>query len=58
MVCTGFDEDYVRGVIRQGLHDAKGCCVHVLLKDVETVQGDISRLARWVRTVREVTEEN
>ena len=56
MVCTGFDEDYVRGYIRQGLHDAKGCHVHVLLKDVETVQGDISRLSRWVRAVRAVIE--
>ncbi|MFH0964647.1 MAG: hypothetical protein V2A58_11635 [Planctomycetota bacterium] len=57
MVCCGFDENRVRRIIRKGLESLKGCCVHVCLKDVETVEGDPSRLSRWVRLVRSITEE-
>jgi hypothetical protein len=30
-------------------------CIH--LKDIETVEGDPSRLARWVRIVRSISDE-
>ena len=52
MVCCGWDEGRVRRAIRQGLDVCAGNVAHVLLKDIETVQGDPTRLARWVRVVR------
>jgi hypothetical protein len=36
---------------------ARGCHVTIHLKDVETVQGDPGRLARWVRIVRSITDD-
>jgi hypothetical protein len=56
MVCTGWDEARVRRVIRDGLDVCRGQYLHVNLKDIETVQGDPGRLARWTRIVREVAE--
>jgi len=32
--------------------------VDITLKDIETVQGDPTRLRRWVEVVREVIEES
>lgn len=34
----------------------RGCPVHIHLKDMEILQGDPSRLARWVKIAREVSE--
>lgn len=56
MVCCGWDADRVRTIIRHGLDVGRGCAVHILLKDVETLQGAPDRLARWVRIVRDVME--
>jgi hypothetical protein len=57
MVCAGWDEDRVRRVIRQGLEVSRGTHVHVCLKDIETVQGNLQRLARWTEIAREIAEE-
>ena len=59
MVCAGWSEQRIRKIIGEGLQAcrANGCCVHVHLKDIETVQGDTSRLARWTRIVRELADE-
>ena len=54
MVCAGWDEARIRRIIRDGLAACRGGFVHIHLKDVETVQGDPTRLARWTRLVREV----
>jgi hypothetical protein len=54
MVCTDWDEGRIRSVLREGLTASRGCFAHVHLKDVETVQGETDRLARWVNIVREV----
>jgi hypothetical protein len=54
MVCCGWDADRVRIIIRHGLDVSRGCAVHILLKDVETLQGEPDRLARWVQIVRDV----
>lgn len=55
MVCAGWDETRIRKIIRDGVKSCKGLALHIHLKDVETVQGDVSRLARWVKIVREET---
>jgi len=59
MVAYGWDEDRVRGILREDLTACQrnGCIVDVTLKDVETVQGDPERIVRWVRIVREVADE-
>jgi hypothetical protein len=57
MVCCQFDEGLIRRIIRAGLEAARGCRVHIHLKDIETVQGDPGRLARWVKIVRQVADE-
>jgi hypothetical protein len=56
MVCCGFDPEHIRKVIKQALEDAKGCCVDITLKDVQTVQGQPERLAAWVKVVRSVAD--
>jgi len=56
VICCGFDEAKVRRIIREGLEATRGCHVHVHLKDIETVEGDITRLTRFVQIVREEAE--
>ncbi len=53
MVSTHFDEARVRRIIGEGLKAFRGGRMHINLKDVETVQGQPERLARWVQIVRE-----
>ncbi len=57
MVSSGFNEDLINQIIRNGLKKAKGCIVHIHLKDIETIEGDLSRLSKWVRIVRNVTDK-
>ncbi len=56
-ICCGFNEDLIRADIRRGLQAAKGCRLHIHLKDIETVEGDPSRLARWVDIVRQTIDQ-
>ncbi|MHB9130565.1 MAG: uroporphyrinogen decarboxylase/cobalamine-independent methonine synthase family protein [Armatimonadota bacterium] len=56
MVCYGFDEEKIRTIIRDGMEASKGCHVTIHLKDIETVEGDPDRLAKWVQIVRSVTD--
>ena len=58
MVCTDWNEAKVRQIIRDALAACRGQYLHIHLKDVETMQGDNDRLARWVRVVRETCEEH
>jgi hypothetical protein len=53
MMCCGFDEAKIRRILRENLEAMRGCHVHIHLKDIETVEGDITRLTRWVEIVRE-----
>jgi hypothetical protein len=57
MICCGFDEGLIRRMIRDGMEAAKGCIVSIHLKEIETVEGDPTRLKRWVRIVREVADD-
>ncbi len=54
-VCCGFDEAKIRGILRHAMSVTKGNIVQIHLKDVETVEGDPSRMRRWVEIVREET---
>ncbi len=56
MVCCGYNEARVRRIIGDGLAACRGGFPHIHLKDVETVEGDVTRLTRWVRLVRNIAE--
>lgn len=56
MVCCGYDESRVRRIIGEGLSVCRGGFPHIHLKDIETVEGDVTRLTRWVRLVRRIVE--
>ena len=58
MVCSGFDEAQIRRIIREGLSICKGLHLHLHLKDIETVEGEPDRLARWARIVKEEVEKS
>jgi hypothetical protein len=51
----GWDEGRVRRILRRDLDACRGCCVDITLKDVETVQGELQRVRRFVQIVRELT---
>lgn len=55
MVAYGYDDALVRRTLRDahGAFRANGCRYDVCLKDVETVEGDPTRLKRFVQAVRE-----
>lgn len=57
MVCYGYDEGKIRRLIGDGLAACRGGYPHIHLKDIETVQGDVSRLTRWVRLIRDISQE-
>ncbi|MBM3497527.1 MAG: hypothetical protein FJX74_02545 [Armatimonadetes bacterium] len=57
MVCAAWDEERIRRIIGEGLRAARGTNLHLHLKDIETVQGEPTRLRRWVEVVRSVIDE-
>jgi hypothetical protein len=59
MVSFGFDEERIRRILRRDLDPcrANGCHVDIILKDVQTVQGDTDRVRKWVATTRAVVDE-
>ena len=56
VVSHGFDEQRIRRIIRQGLMDSRGCHVEIMLKEMITIEGDISRLFKWTEIAREEAE--
>ncbi len=57
MVGYDFDPDRIRAILTRDLAASKGCHVDITLKDVETVNGDPTRVPRWVKLTREVIDE-
>lgn len=53
MVSYGFDEARIRAILRRDLLACRNSHVDITLKDVETVQGDPTRIRRWVALARE-----
>ena len=56
MVCGNFTEEKVRKILRWGLDVTKGCHVEVCLKDIQNVEGEPARIARWTKVAREEAE--
>ena len=57
MVGYGFDEDRIRGILKQDLEACRDSHVDITLKDVETVQSDPTRVGKWVEVTRQVIDE-
>lgn len=57
MVCGDFNEDKIRRLLRKDLTDMRGTHMQINLKDIETADGDLSRLSRWTKMAREVIDE-
>lgn len=57
MVCAEFDPVRIKKIIKEGMEITRGLHVDVFLKDVETVQGEPERLAKWVTIVRNIAED-
>ncbi len=55
MMCCGYEEVLITKVIKDGLAACKGCLPHIHLKDIETVEGDLTRLTRWTKLMRKLT---
>jgi hypothetical protein len=53
MVCGDFGQAKVQRILSSELAKLRGCYAHILLKDVEDIGGDVTRLARWVNWARE-----
>jgi len=47
MVAGGFDAAAVRAAIRNGFAAARGCNIEIMLKEMMTVDNDLSRLFKW-----------
>ncbi|MBI3972371.1 MAG: hypothetical protein HY332_13915 [Chloroflexi bacterium] len=58
VICNGFDPERTRAVLERGLAAADGCNVEILLKDVETVEGQAWRFRKFTRIAREVAEQH
>lgn len=57
MVGYGFDPDRIRSILRRDLAACRHCHVDITLKDVQTVQGDPTRVGKWVALTRQVIDE-
>jgi hypothetical protein len=57
MVCGAFNEEKIRRLLRKDLTDMRGTHMQINLKDLETVDGDLTRLKRWTQLARETIEE-
>lgn len=57
MICSGFDPDYIRKVVKDAMEASKGCHVDITLKDVQTIQHRPENLKEWVKNVREITDD-
>ncbi len=56
MVSYGFDETRIRTILTRDLEACRGLHVDITLKDVETVENDVTRIRRWVDLTRKVID--
>ena len=56
MVCAEWDEERIRKILSRDLEYCRGCHVHISLKDIETLRGDVTRLRRFTDIARDVAE--
>lgn len=54
-ICVDFNEEATRKYLRKGIEDSQGCQVDIMLKDMTTIQNDMTRPKRWTDIAREET---
>ncbi len=52
-----WDLDWQRDQLRDTFEKTKGCVVEVIMKDLHTVRGEISRMSDWVKMAKELAED-
>ena len=58
LISTGyFDEDAIRDDLRTTIQTAHNCALEIIMKDVHTLAGDPSRIARWVELAFQTLDE-
>ena len=57
MVGYGYDPERIQSILRRDLTACREGHVDITLKDVETVQSDPERVAKWVQLTRQVIDE-
>lgn len=58
MVSSGFNKKLVSKELERGLKACSGCHVDILLKDIQTVEGEAGRLRDWVLLARDIALKN
>lgn len=56
MICCGFDPAHIRKVVKETMEACKGCHVDITLKDTQTYQNEPDRGIKWLKIVREITD--
>jgi hypothetical protein len=56
-ISNDWDPERIRKYIEDGLEASRGCYVDITLKDVQTVRGEIWRLAEWVKIVKDISSK-
>ena len=56
IISTGFDECQIRKTIQQGLKDSRGCHIEIMLNEMMTVEGDLTRLVKWTEIATQEAE--
>ncbi len=57
MLIGEFDEERVRGYLRDAVRAARGCVLEIILKDTHTCENHPERFDRWSRIARRVVDE-
>ncbi len=56
MVSAGFDAAAIRKTLRQGFADAGDCNIEIMLKEMMTIENDLSRLVKWTEIAKQESE--
>ena len=52
-----WDLDWQKAQLRDAFEKTKDCVVEVVMKDLHTVRGEISRMSDWIKAAKEVSED-
>ncbi len=56
-ICCGFNEEVIRSELEQVMAFHKDINLEIIMKDIQTLERDPRRAARWVEVAREVTRK-
>ncbi len=58
MVGYGLDKRRIESILGHALEVCRGCHMDITLKDVETVQEDVTRIRKWVAIARNIIDKH